>query len=87
MPPAEDEEAAPEPDPEIEEEGEGFEPDADAAKVLQTILQANKSLVINGNWTTLPEGAIETPLDKLLTDSKRAPELVIVLKCKEKTTF
>jgi len=35
----------------------------------------------------LPEGSIETPLDKLLTDAKRAPEIVIVLKCKEKSTF
>jgi hypothetical protein len=26
-------------------------------------------------------------LDKLLTDAKRAPEILIVLKCKEKTTF
>jgi len=26
-------------------------------------------------------------LDKLLTDAKRAPEIVIVLKCKEKSTF
>jgi len=43
--------------------------------------------VIDGNWTTLPEGSIETNLDKLLTDSRRAPEIVIVLKCKEKSTF
>lgn len=26
-------------------------------------------------------------MDKLLTDAKRAPEIVIVLKCKEKSTF
>lgn len=44
-------------------------------------------MVINGNWTTLPEGSIETGLDKLLTDAKRAPEVVIVLKCKEKSTL
>lgn len=87
LPPPEEEGAEPEPDPEIEEEGEGFDPEADAVKVLQTIIKAEKPLVINGNWTTLPEGSIETGLDKLLTDAKRAPEIVIILKCKEKSTF
>lgn len=87
MPPPEDEEAEPEPDPEIEDEGEGFDAEVDAVRVLQSILKADKPLVINGNWTTLPEGSIEASLDKLLTDAKRAPEIVIVLKCKEKSTF
>jgi hypothetical protein len=34
LPPPEDEDAEPELDPEIEEEGEGFDPEAEAVRVL-----------------------------------------------------
>lgn len=47
-----------------------------------------KGYVIDGNWRDLPEGAIAHPnLHELLFESRRVPEVVIIMKCKEKATF
>ena len=51
------------------------------------ILSAEKSLVIDGNWTSLPEDTVGLPLHELLFEARRTPEIVIVLRCKEETTL
>ena len=51
------------------------------------MIDANKSLVIDGTWANVPEDAVLTPLHQLLDESRRTPEIVVILRCKEKSTF
>ena len=58
---------------------------------MKLILNSSKGLVIDGTWNGFPEEAV-TATDgagyaNLLTESRRAPELVVVLKCKEPAAF
>ena len=54
---------------------------------MNQLIVANKGIIIDGHWTTLPEDTVTTPLHELLHGSKRMPEIVIVLRCKEESTF
>jgi hypothetical protein len=70
---------------------------------MKLILDSNKGLVIDGTWTNqVPYGWRATDDEKaakkedpadgttfatLITDARRAPELVIILDCKENNTF
>ena len=54
---------------------------------MAEIIDSNKGLICDGHWTTLPEDTVSTSLQDLLNGSKRMPEIVIVLKCKEESTF
>ena len=54
---------------------------------MQMILSAEKSLVIDGSWTSLPEDTVVLPLHELLFEARRTPEIVIVLRCREETTL
>ena len=54
---------------------------------MKMILDSNKGLVIDGTWTDLPEDAVSQSLQDLLFESRRVPEIVILLRCKEKSTF
>ena len=52
---------------------------------MQLILDANRGLIIDGNWTTAPE---EQALSgdafvEVLAAARRMPEIVVTLKCKE----
>ena len=74
-------------DPEIMDDPEDFEPAEAEKKFMAEIFDANKGLVIDGHWTTLPEEpAVNADLAELLTSAKRMPEIVIVLKCNEDNT-
>lgn len=41
---------------------------------------------MDGHWTTMPED-LEISLPDTLIEARRTPEVVIILKCKESTTF
>jgi|LauGreDrversion4_2_1035121.scaffolds.fasta_scaffold43424_3 hypothetical protein len=78
----------PPPDPEIEEDPEDFDKAAHQLDVFKNIFDSSKGLVIDGTWREIPEGSLEQPaLHELLINSRRVPEVVIILKCKEATTF
>lgn len=55
------------------------------------ICPADKGFIIDGTWNGFPDeavGAVEAgAFATLLTDSRRVPELVIMLKCEEATAF
>lgn len=55
--------------------------------MLKEVLKANKGYIVDGNWTTIPEDAISAPFMDLLLDARRMPEMFVVLRCKEDTTF
>ena len=74
-------------DPELDDEGEEFDKEVHEKAMMKDLMAANKGLIIDGNWTTLPEEAVVTPLQDLLVESRRMPEMLITLKCKEETTF
>lgn len=75
------------PDPEIEAEADDFEFNVHEREVMQMIYDNQKGYVIDGCWRDLPEGKVTQPLQELLFESRRVPEIVIILKCKEKATF
>jgi hypothetical protein len=41
---------------------------------------------MDGHWTTMPED-LEIQLPETLIEARRTPEVVIILKCKESSTF
>ena len=52
------------------------------------MLDAKKGYVIDGTWANLPEDAgVAMTLQDLLFESRRVPEVVVVIKCKEQNTF
>lgn len=85
--PAEEEGQAPPPDPEIEDDPEDFNKEEHEREVMKMIFDSNKGYVIDGCWRELPEGAVGQNLQDLLFESRRVPEIVIILKCKEAQTF
>lgn len=90
-PPADQDPEEPWVDVEIEEDPEDFDKEAHERELLKMILDSSKGLVIDGTWNGFPEEAV-TATDgagyaNLLTESRRAPELVVVLKCKEAAAF
>lgn len=74
-------------DPEIEEDPEDFDKPEHERELLRMVLRSDRSLVYDGNWTSLPEDKVGQSLQELLLEGRRAPEIVIVLRCKEATTF
>ncbi len=87
--PVDEESGLPEPDPEILDDPAEFtdEIESHEKRFMSEIFDAKKGLIIDGHWTTLPEDTVSTSLQELLSGSKRMPEIVIVLKCKEESTF
>lgn len=86
--PAEEEGMEPPADPEIEDDPEGFDREGHERDVMKMILDSKKGLVIDGTWRDIPEGALaHANLQDLLFESRRMPEIVIILKCKEEATF
>lgn len=49
-------------DAELDEEAEDFDKEAHEKAVMKDLMSAKKGLIIDGNWTTLPEDAVQTPL-------------------------
>ena len=86
--PVEDEEAEPAVDAEIEDDPAEF---LDAIgthyqELCQKVVAADKPLVIDGHWTTMPED-VEVNLAETLVEARRTPEVVVILRCKESSTF
>jgi hypothetical protein len=54
---------------------------------MKLIYDNSKGYIIDGNWRDIPEGTINQSFADLLFESRRVPEVVIILKCKEKATF
>lgn len=54
--------------------------------LMHKIIPHKQPLVMDGNWTTLPED-LEVNLADTLVEARRTPEVVVVLKCKEANTF
>jgi hypothetical protein len=55
--------------------------------MMKAVIESKKGLIMDGNWTTIPEDAVSAPFMDLLKDSRRMPEMFIILRCKEETTF
>jgi adenylate/nucleoside-diphosphate kinase len=55
-------------------------------ELFQTIMPAAKPIVMDGHWTTMPED-LELNLPDTLVEARRTPEVVIILRCKEASTF
>lgn len=86
--PVEDEEAEPVVDAEIEDDPAEF---VDAIgthyqELFQSVMAADKPLVMDGHWTTMPED-LEVNLADTLVEARRTPEVVVILRCKEASTF
>jgi len=45
-------------DAELDEEAEDFDKEAHEKAVMKDLMSAKKGLIIDGNWTTLPEDAV-----------------------------
>lgn len=78
-------------DPEIQDDPEDFEKEAHERELVKLVCSKEKGLIIDGTWTGFPEEAV-TAVDPagyagLLYDSRRAPELVVILRCEEATAF
>lgn len=88
--PVDDAEENPEPvvDEEIEQDpAEFLDAIGDHYKELfQSIMPAAKPTVMDGHWTTMPE-EVEVNLADSLVEARRTPEVVIILRCKEASTF
>ena len=54
-------------------------------KDLLSIIENKKGLVMDGNWRQSGED-VEYNLPDLLKNSRRMPEIVVVLKCKEEVS-
>ena len=54
---------------------------------MKALFDPAKGLIIDGNWAGLPEETVDQPgvtlpLEQLLLDSRRMPEMIIVLRTK-----
>ena len=88
LPEKEEDEDAEEPrDAELDEEEEDFDREAHEKECMKALFDAKKGLIIDGNWSGIPEETVEQPgvtlpLEQLLLDARRMPEMIIVLKSK-----
>jgi hypothetical protein len=53
---------------------------------MHKIIDSKKPLVIDGHWTTMPED-LEISLGDTLIEARRTPEVIVILRCKEASTF
>lgn len=90
-PPPVEEGEEPAVDEEIENEPEDFVKEDHEKELIKIICPSEKSLIIDGTWNGFPEDAVSAvdagAFAALITDSRRVPELVIMLKCEEQSAF
>lgn len=55
-------------------------------ELFQRIMPSAKPIVMDGHWTTMPED-FEVNLADTLVEARRTPEVCIILRCKEQSTF
>jgi hypothetical protein len=87
LPPAEE-------DAEIEDDPEDFDKSLHEQELARKVLDCNKGLVIDGTWNKFSPELENTlvannfdPYCDLLINSRRVPEVFIILKCDEANTF
>jgi adenylate/nucleoside-diphosphate kinase len=89
--PADEETGVVPPDPEIEDDPEDFEKEAHERELLKLICNKDKGLIVDGTWSGFPEETVAAVdpagFANLLYESRRAPELVVILRCEEATAF
>jgi len=91
LPDKEEEEEEEPRDVELDEEEEDFDREAHEKECMKALFDSKKGLIIDGNWSGIPEETVEQPgvtlpLEQLLLDARRMPEMIIVLRTKlEKT--
>ena len=86
-PPPVEEGEEPQVDEEIENDPEDFVKEDHEKELIKMVCPSDKALIIDGTWDGFPDDVVSA-LDAagfsgLLTDSRRVPELVIMLKCEE----
>lgn len=86
IPEQEDPDAEPEVDTEIVEDPEEFDKNEADIKDIRSIIAAEKGYIMDGNWRSTAEDA-EYVLPDLLKNSRRMPEIVVILKCKEEVSI
>ena len=74
-------------DPEIEDEPDDFDKEAHERDLMRMTLSSDKGLVLDGCWRDIPEEKVQTALPELMTESKRLPEILVILSCKADATF
>ena len=86
-----EEDPNPLPDPEIEDDPDDFDREKHEQDLLKMILESNKGLIMDGTWNGFQEDQVVAgegaTFANLLIESRRAPELVLILKCSEKPAF
>lgn len=71
-------------DPELNEEAGDFDRKLHEISVVSQILSPLNEVFLNGNWFDLEEDQVSADLFELLQEAKRMPELVVVLRVKDK---
>lgn len=91
IPNDDEEDPNPLPDPEIEDDPDDFDREKHEQEIMKKIFDHKKGLIIDGTWNGFQEDQVVAmeggAFANLLIESRRAPELVIVLKCQEKNSF
>lgn len=91
IPNDDDDDDSPQPDPEIEDDPDDFDREKHEQDILKMIIDAKKGLIIDGTWNGFEEDQVVAgegaAFAQLLIDSRRAPELFIILKCNEQNAF
>jgi hypothetical protein len=77
LPPPEEEGEESPPDPEIEDDPEDFDKAEHEKAVMREVIKSDKAEVYDADWFDVPEDT--TPLIDLLNDSRRLPEVLIVV--------
>lgn len=79
-----DEEGKPIEDPQIEEESPDFDKRAKEIQITKRIFSEVKQCFIDGNFFDVEEDVVATPLNELLVEARRLPEVFLHLKVDEK---
>ena len=74
-------------DPEITEEDEGFDRALHERTAMQHVLQGSDPYIINAKWFEVDEEKVSQGLVDLLYESRRLPEIAIILRAPEPTTI
>ena len=74
-------------DPDIADEDENFDKAANEKAAMQIVLQGNEPLIINAKWLEVDEEKVSQGLVDLLFESRRLPEIVIILRADELITL
>jgi len=53
---------------------------------MKTLMNSHKGLVIDGSWRDVSEEVVQMSMEEILVESRRLPEVVIHLTCKEENT-